>query len=336
MKNKLDSIIQEAITTVPNAIAMVTDKHNTLYEGCAGVRQYGSHTLTTIDDVIAIFSATELFTLVCALKLIEEGKLSLSDSADLYVPEIGELPLLVGFDNQGVPLTQPANNTITIKDLMFHTSGLGNQVHHIDDIKYRVYHCIPMIISSRFESLQSALLYEPGTQYIRGIGISWLGLVVERIYNQRLGDVMKQQIFDPLGMSDTAFNMTPEMRQRRSIFHEITKAGKTRFYGDLELPQPPKMDMGGLGLYSTAKDFVRFIRMILNQGENILTSDSVRLLALDGTPSSALVNSFYWIDITNGVGGFWGSQMVEFYADITEYSSYLPFNKFKDTVYESK
>ena len=76
--------------------------------------------------------------------------------------------------------------------------------------------------------------------------------------------------------------------------------------------------------------------MILNQGENILTSDSVRLLALDGTPSSALVNSFYWIDITNGVGGFWGSQMVEFYADITEYSSYLPFNKFKDTVYESK
>ena len=336
MKNKLDSILQQAVTKVPNAIAVVTNKQDIIYEGCAGIRRYGTPALAAIDDIMAIFSATELFTLVCALKLIEEGQLSFSDPASMYVPEINKLPLLVGFDDQGVPITRPATNAITVKDLMFHTSGLGNHAHHMDDVKYRVYHCIPMIISGRFESLQSALLHEPGTQHIRGTGVSWLGLIIERICNQRLGEVMKQQIFDPLGMHDTAFTMTSEMRKRRSIFHEITKAGKTRFYGDLELPQPPKMDMGGSGLYSTARDFSKFIRMLLNHGGEVLSSDSVKLLELDGTSQTALVNSFYWIDIANSVGGFWGSQMVEFHGDINDYSSYSSFESFKEIAYESK
>lgn len=301
---------------------IATTRTRTIYEG------------RRANDIIMLFAATELITIVCAMQLIESGKIKLEDSAKLYVPEISNLRVLTGFDQEGSPITRPTIKDITIKDLIFHTSGLGEHVNHKEDIKYRMYNTIPMILSCKFESIQSILLHEPGEKTTIGIGVNWLGKIIESVCNKRLGEVMKQSIFEPLEMADTSFILTDDMKSRRIPFYDITSTNKIRIYQDLELPPDPEMDMGGIGLYSSAADYNKFIKMLLNNGGSIISKESVDLIDLQQEYNSGFIDIFYWFDRKNGIGGFWGSQSPVVCSNNNEYPSYYDFIKFKNLVYE--
>ncbi|MRV70393.1 serine hydrolase [Duganella sp. FT92W] len=292
----LDTLLHQSVHRrggVPGVVAMVTGRNGNLYEGAAGVRELGD-TSRPMDTgaVFAIFSTTKAMTAACALQLVEEGLLSLDDPADRYLPEIGELGVLTGFDAAGQPQTRAPKRRITVNDLFLHTSGLGYEFFSSDDQRYRAARGVPGLISCTAAAMRSVLLHDPGECWSYGVNIDWLGRIVETIRGKRLGDVMRERLFAPLDMTDIGFTMTPSMRERRVTIHERGEHGQLAPLPELVLPQPPEMDCGGHGLYATVGEYMKFIRMILNDGMGphgrVLKPETIAMMGTDGLAALGL------------------------------------------------
>ena len=271
---------------VPGVVAMATDRKANFYEGAAGVRELGKPEPMTTDTVFAIFSTTKALTGTLVMQLVEEGKLALDDAAGKYVPEIDELQVLDGFDASGQPRLRAPKRKVTVNDLMLHTSGLCYEFFSGDDLKFRGAKNIPTVVSSSFESIRTVLLHDPGAAWTYGVNIDWLGRIVEKHRDKRLGEVMRERLFDPLGMNEISFRMTDAMKSRRAVIHDRAADGKLTPVPDLVLPDPPPMDMGGHGLYATVGEYMKFIRMVLNNGAGangrVLKAETVDAMARDG------------------------------------------------------
>jgi CubicO group peptidase (beta-lactamase class C family) len=121
------------------------------------------------------------------------------------------------------------------------------------------------VTSCENASLETPLLFDPGERWEYGIGIDWVGKIVEAVSGKKLSAVMRENIFDPLGMLDTGFKVTPDMRARLAKVHQRVDNGGFEPL-EFEVPQEPEFETGGGGLYSTAGDYLEFVRMILNRG----------------------------------------------------------------------
>ena len=388
IKQAADTILDYSVNRAggtPGVVAMATDRKANFYEGSAGKRALGGDQAMTPDSVMAIFSTTKAITGTALMQLVEEGKVSLADPAKKYVPEIAELQVLDGFDAAGQPKTRAPKRDITVNDLILHTSGLCYEFFSHDDLKYRTAKGIPTVVSSTFASTRTVLLHDPGAAWTYGVNIDWLGRIVEQQRGKRLGEVMKERIFTPLGMQDIAFTMTDAMKSRRALLHDRAQDGKLTPLPDLVLPQPPEMDMGGHGLYASVGEYMKFIRMFLNDGAGpngrVLKAETVEAMSKNGLPAgvmsggwttsipslsnpgefdpgikktwaytfqrneeetvtgrpagslmwAGLGNLYYWIDRKNGIGGFWGSQILPFLDAV----SYPGFVDFEAAVYRS-
>lgn len=271
LKQTLDAVLDGVVSApepadrVPGVVATVTRGDATVYEGAAGVRSLDSDTPMTTDTVLAIFSTTKAITGTTVLQCVEEGLLDLDAPASDYVPEIGEIGVLEGFDDAGAPVVRAPKSPITTRMLMLHTAGFSYSFFSEEYHKLNVDTGQPNVITACKAALTSPLLFDPGTQWHYGTNMDWAGLVVEAIRGQRLGEVMAQRVFAPLGMTDTAFTMTPSMAQRRAEIHQRGEDGSLTPTG-LILPQPPEIDMGGHGLYSTIPDYTKFLRLWLGDG----------------------------------------------------------------------
>jgi methyl acetate hydrolase len=211
LQTALDGLLHQTVHRhggVPGVVAMVTDRLTEIYAGAAGVRELGQPAPMTLDTVFAIFSTTKAMTATLALQLIEEGRLNLADAAGDHVPEIDARQVLEGFDADGQPRLRRPKRRITVNDLLLHTSGLCYEFFSEDDLKFRTARDIPTIVSSSFESIRTVLLHEPGAAWTYGVNIDWLGRIVERLRGARLGEVMRQRLFEPLGMADIGFQMS--------------------------------------------------------------------------------------------------------------------------------
>lgn len=289
LKTALDGLLLQTVSRrggTPGIVAMVTDRNGNFYEGAAGVRQLGQDAPMTTDSVFAIFSTTKALTGTLVMQLVEECKLSLDDDAGRYTPEIDELQVLDGFGADGQPRLRTPKRRITINDLMLHTSGLCYEFFSGDDLKFRTARNIPTVISSSFESILTVLLHDPGAAWTYGVNLDWLGRIVEKMRDKRLGDVMKERLFEPLGMTEIGFRMTDAMKARRAVIHDRAADGKLTPLPDLVLPDPPPMDMGGHGLYATIGEHMKFIRMVLNGGAGangrVLKAETVDAMSRDG------------------------------------------------------
>ena len=264
-----DAILQRTVSAAggaPGVVAMATDRKANFYEGAAGRRELGKDQPMTTDSVMAIFSTTKALTGTCAMQLVEEGKIRLEDAAKKYVPEIAEIQVLDGFDSAGQPKTRAPKRDITVNDLILHTAGFCYEFFSHDDLKYRGAKGVPTVVSSSFASIRTVLQHDPGERWTYGVNIDWLGRIVEQQRGKRLGEVMKERIFDPLGMADIGFTMNDSMKARRATIHDRAMDGRLTPLPDLVLPQPPEMDMGGHGLYASVGEYMKFIRMMLNDG----------------------------------------------------------------------
>lgn len=277
---------------VPGVVAMVTDRERNLYEGAAGVRQLGQDAPMTLDTVFAIFSTTKALTGALVMQLVEEGLVRLDDPAGQYVPEIDELQVLDGFDDEGRPRTRAPRRRITLNDLMLHTSGLCYEFFSADDLRYRTARGLPTVVSSTFESVRTVLLHDPGAAWTYGVNIDWLGRVVEQVRGRRLGEVMRERLFEPLEMHDIGFRMSESMKARRAVIHDRAADGRLAPLPDLVLPDPPPMDMGGHGLYATVGEYMKFIRMLLDDGRGpggtVLRPQTVAAMSRDGLAALGL------------------------------------------------
>jgi methyl acetate hydrolase len=245
---------------------MVTDRADTLYEGAFGERTLGTQQPMQTDTVAYIASMTKAVTAAAAMQLVEEDKLQLDRPAADFVPEIAKCEVLQGFDATGKPRLRAPRTQITIRQLLTHTAGFGYRIWANELRKYQDVTGTPSIGSCTNAALIAPLLFDPGDHWFYGIGVDWVGKIVEAVSGYRLRRYFDKYLLEPLGMLSTGFQITPAMRARLAKVHQRDTTGVLTPL-DFELPQDPEVDMGGNGLYSTAADYLKFLRMILNGGK---------------------------------------------------------------------
>ena len=269
LRSGCDGILRNVVTVkdrVPGVVAMITDRTANIYEGAAGERILGSGPAMTTDTVFAIFSTTKAITGTAVLQCVEEGTLDLDAPAKTYVPDIGKLQVLEGFGADGKPKLRAPSRDITTRMLMLHTAGLGYDFFNANYLRMAQEHGQPSVITCSKASLMTPLIFDPGEKWEYGSNIDWCGQVVESIRGKRLGEVMAERIFAPLGIEDIAFSMTPSMRERLAAIHQREADGSLTPLPDLQLPAEPEVHMGGHGLYASIGEYMKFIRMWLNDG----------------------------------------------------------------------
>ncbi|MGW8534491.1 serine hydrolase domain-containing protein [Rhodococcus qingshengii] len=271
---------------VPGVVAMITDREGNIYEGAAGERALGHGEPMTLDTTFALFSTTKAITGTAVLQCVEEGLLDLDAPAATYVPDIGELKVLDGFDAGGNPVLREPKRDITTRMLLLHTAGFGYDFFNESYNRLSQEHGQPSVIACSKAALTTPLLFDPGEKWEYGTNIDWAGQVVESIRGQRLGDVMRQRIFEPLEMADTAFTMSPSMMDRLAPIHQRESDGSLTPLIGFELPAEPEVHMGGHGLHGTVGDYMKFIRMWLNDGAGtsgrVLSSETVAAAVQNG------------------------------------------------------
>ncbi len=278
-----DAVLNDVVTStprVPGVVAMVTDRHSNIYEGAAGKRRLDQPADMTTDSIFAIFSTTKAITGTAVLQLVEEGKLDLDAPAKRYAPEIGKLQVIDGFDAKGEPILRPPKRDITTRMLMTHSAGLSYDFINHTYNRLAQEKGQPSVITASKACLMTPLLFDPGERWDYGTNLDWCGQIVEAITDRRLGEVFKTRIFEPLGIKDMTFELTDAMRTRLASIHARNADGSLTPM-DFELPAKPEVHMGGHGLYGTVGDYMRFIRMWLNDGVGehgrVLKAETVRM-----------------------------------------------------------
>jgi methyl acetate hydrolase len=269
LREQADSLLRDAVLKgdVPGVVAMATDRDDAIYGGAFGVRALGDSADMTLDTVVWIASMTKAITGAAAMQLVEQGKLELDSPASRWVPALGKVEVLDGFDAQGQPKLRPPKRPITLRHLLTHTAGFAYEIWSEAIQRHQQAKGIPGITTCENAALGTPLLFDPGERWEYGINIDWAGKMVEAVSGQKLGEYLEDHLFEPLGMDSTAFKITPEMRRHLAKIHQRGDDGKLQPL-DLELPQEPEFEMGGGGLYGTAGDYLKFVRMILNRGES--------------------------------------------------------------------
>jgi methyl acetate hydrolase len=207
LKTAADAVLHRVVSgspRVPGVVAIATDRNDNVYEGAAGKRVLGQEADMTPDTVFAIFSTTKAITGTACLRLVEDGKLDLDAPAKKYAPDLGKLQVLDGFDAEGKPKLRPPKRDVTTRMLLLHTAGFGYDFFNEKYNRLAQEHGQPSVITSLKASLNTPLLFDPGDDWEYGSNIDWAGQVVEGIAGKRLGEVMQEQIFEPLDMTSTA------------------------------------------------------------------------------------------------------------------------------------
>jgi methyl acetate hydrolase len=280
----LDLLLSSAVNRgdVPGVVAVATTERDILYEGAFGKRALGRRDAMTLDSVFWIASMTKAVTSTAAMQLVEQGRLSLDEPVGGLLPQLAAPRILEGFDEAGIPKFRAAKAPITLRQLLTHTAGFAYDMWNPDIARYCRENAIPPVRSCEKKALTAPLATEPGSQWEYSISIDFVGLAVEAASGQRLDAYFRENIFAPLGMNDTAFALTPRMRERLVGMHMRQSDGTLQPIA-FELPQQPEFHMGGGGLYGTAHDYIRFIRMFLNKGtldgNRVLKAATVALMA---------------------------------------------------------
>lgn len=286
LKSAADAVLHGVVSAtpgVPGVVAVATDRNGVIYEGVAGKRALGQDADMTADTVFAIFSCTKAIAGTVVLKLVEDGKIDLDAPAKTYAPDLAKAQVLDGFDTDGTPRLRAPKRDITTRMLMTHTAGFGYEFFNKDMLDYAAATKLASPITATKASLGAPLLFDPGERWEYGINIDWCGQVAEGAGGRRLGEMAKSFIFEPLGMHDTAFTMTSSMRERMAHIHQRDEAGALTPLMEFELTAEPEVHMGGHGLYSTAPDYAKFIRMYLADGAGdhgrVLKAETVAMAA---------------------------------------------------------
>jgi CubicO group peptidase (beta-lactamase class C family) len=257
---------------------------------CVGQRDLDTPRPVERDTIFRIASMSKPVTSVLALMLFEEGRFALGDPITRWAPEFATMQVLRSPEG---PLdeTEPAGRPITFADLLTHRAGLTYGDFHRGPIAAAYSQALGGDIDSdvpprewiaRLAALP--LIDQPGQQFHYGKSTDLLGLLIERIEDAPLADVLKRRICNPLGMKDTAFTVAKESYGRRAGLHGFDAEGHLMTLSSVpgghayaERPTSLTFASGGQGLWSTLDDYLAFARIFAEGG----TVDAVRLLRPD-------------------------------------------------------
>ncbi len=277
---RINDVVQRAIDaeSISGAVTLVARKGKIAHFEARGLMDIESGTAMSPDTIFPIASMTKPVTGVAILMLVEEGKVRLSDPVSRFIPELADPQMAVwqgdsdrrarGADTPE-PYTIPATRDITIQDLMTHTSGLGSGGAGTRGTQRVAPRNRTDTLATYVADLGDAPLdFHPGTHWAYSglAGIDTLGRVVEVVSGLTFDEFLRQRIFEPLGMEDTAFVPAAASADRIVTLYGRTADGLER----REVPgwvNTTTLFSGGGGLWSTAEDYLQFAQMLLNKGE---------------------------------------------------------------------
>jgi len=269
---------------VPGVVALAATDNGLVYEGIFGERRLHEGPSMTRDTVFRVASMVKLITTVAAMQLVEQGKLSIDAPAQDLDPELASPQVLDGFDAAGRPLLRPAKQPILLRHLLTHTSGFTYRIWDAKALRYvQAIERLPP--AQRRQAPRTPLMFDPGERWQYGTSIDWVGRIVESISGEPLETHFKKQIFEPLGMKDTTFEITAPQRTREASGHHRQPDGSLKPEPMEPAPKPqaaPRHHSGGGGIYSTAPDYLTLLRMLMHggsfEGARILRPETVALM----------------------------------------------------------
>ena len=261
---------------LPGAVALVARRGRVALFEHLGRQDPGAGTPMTRDSIFRIYSMTKPIVSVATMMLMEQGRLLLSDPVETYIGEFAARPVAVEHD--GVRTLVPAARPATVQDLLRHTAGFTYEFLGVAGVQ-REYATARLGSRERSNAEFCAalagipLMFQPGSVWEYSRATDVLGRLVEVVSGQALGEYLAEHIFEPLGMTDTGFAVPAHHLARLAEpFAHDPDGGVPMAVADFR--QPGRMEGGGGGLVSTARDYARFLQFMLNKG----ALDGVRLL----------------------------------------------------------
>jgi methyl acetate hydrolase len=273
----LSAVLAESVSRsdAPGIVAVVVDRKGEIFKGAAGSLN-ASKTALPDNAIFAIASMTKPVTSVAIMMLMEQGKLSIDDPVAKFLPGFDHLEVLSKYNEaDGAYETRPATKVMTIRHLLTHTSGIGYSFSSAVLAKLQK--------GNDKTEWEVPLLHEPGERWTYGASTRVLGLIVEKLSGVSLEEFYHQNIFIPLGMVDTSYAVAAAKQSRViTTYDHVDGEFKAEPAHPIpSVPTPPFRGDGGL--YSTASDYGRFIRMFLNggqlEGRRIISQRSVRMMS---------------------------------------------------------
>ena len=291
---RLSGLMQRYIDEgkLAGALTILERSGETFYFEPYGVQDLESGVPVGHDTIFRLFSMTKPITSVAAMMLYEAGHFSLDDPVGKFIPAFANMKVFDGMGETGIRLVEQ-HRPITIRHLLTHTSGLSYGLHKDTPID-AMYH------ESRIADANSTLaevmerlariplVNQPGTRWRYSMSSTVLGHLVEVVTGQSFGEFLRSSLFNPFGMNDTSF-FVPEGKLARlaTVYVPSRGGGIAPHEGSVTSrhKRPHAMQSGGAGLVSTAPDYLRFCRMLLNggelEGERVLAPKTVRMMVSD-------------------------------------------------------
>jgi CubicO group peptidase (beta-lactamase class C family) len=260
------------------------------------------------DAIFRIYSMSKPITAVALMMLVEEGLIGLDDPVHAHIPAWKDLGVYASGTPSLLPagapsyMTTPVERPMKIIDLATHTSGLtyGFMMRTAVDAAYRRAKVVDRQTEGGLQGMvdqlaQIPLDFSPGTAWSYSVAIDVLGYLVEKLSGVSFGEFLRARLFEPLGMHDTAFHLTPDKTARFTSCYQPGDGGTGLKLQDAGqdsaiYAHPPLLESGGGGLVSTAHDYLRFCRMMLNggalDGAQILSPKTVALFSLNFLPGN--------------------------------------------------
>ena len=302
-----------------SGVVTILARHGKVVEfDAVGLRDIESNSPMQKDSLFRIASLTKPVTCAAIMVLVDEGRVSLIDPVEKYLPEYKGMKMNPCRAGSGVACQAVApHRPLNIEDLMTHTSGLPAAA---DTSKGPEPKTLAELVS---RGAHSELLFEPGTSWnYSNIGIDILGRIVEIVGHQPFDQFLKDRLFEPLGMNDTGFVVPPEKRGRIAALYNFASGKPERIEAQWGSPDAIPIPAGGL--IGTAADMLRFNEMMRNKGEldgkRVLSPAAVELMTISHTGDMEAG----WV---TGVGHGFGYEVVREVRGMFRYNSLGTFVK---------
>ena len=264
----LDKVVADALAenNIPYAAYAVTNAKDTIASGSVGFTDLeGKHALSS-KAIFRIASMTKALTSTGFLWLADKEKLDLQMPVENLLEEFKDMQVAKLIDGK-VSYSEPKTK-VTFHHLLTHTSGFGYDFHHETLSHLLLKGEIVDLLDKEGKFLESPLIAEPGEEWHYGMGIGWIGKAIEKLSGSLLNDFMTENIFKPLELSDTSFDISVLGEDRLpNIYAKGEDDSLTDISGFMASPQIEEFAYGGGGIFSCPLDYVKFLRLFLNQGQ---------------------------------------------------------------------
>lgn len=298
---RIDASMNEWVSKgwMNGAVGMVIHNGKIVYYKSIGYDDPDTRKPLPKDGIFRIASQTKAITSVAIMMLYEEGKLLLDDPVSKFIPTFAHQTVLDKFNSTDSSYsTKPLKRDITIRDLLTHTSGIGyaqigskeaNSIYAKNKITAGLYVTHDKLSDAMTRLGTLPLMHQPGERWTYGLNMDLLGYLVELRSGMTLDEFFRKRIFEPLGMTDTYFNVPKEKANRLVNFFQEDSLGHLRQESrglDMNYPLMTKTYFsGGGGLSSSIYDYGVFLQMLLNGGKyngvRILSHNSIRMMTVN-------------------------------------------------------